>query len=152
MKTAEGDVRGAIENLIYAYAEGLDRGDFDGVGALFADADYGPAGGEAVRGRQAVADLLRASVQLYAGVPATKHVTTNVRVELDGRQAVARSYFTVFQAVDGRAPEVIVQGRYHDRFVADGAIWRFARRTIYMDALGDVSRHLKFDVADFVGR
>jgi 3-phenylpropionate/cinnamic acid dioxygenase small subunit len=152
MPTNAADARTAIENLIYAYAERLDLGDFDGVGALFADADYGPAGAQPVHGADAVARLLRDSVRLHGAVPATKHVTTNVIVEVEEESAVARSYFSVFQAVGSRPPEVIVQGRYHDRFVVDGGRWRFAVRTIYMDALGDVSRHLTFDVGEFVGR
>ena len=152
MSANDAAARAAIENLIYSYAERLDLGDFDGVGELFANADYGPADVTPVHGAGPVTQLLRASVQLHGDSPATKHVTTNVIVELEGEHADARSYFSVFQAVGSAAPVVIVQGRYHDRFVLEAGRWRFERRTIYMDALGDVSRHLTFDVSEFVGR
>ena len=144
------DARTAIETLIYTYAERLDLGDLSGVGELFADASYGPDGSEPLRGAQAVTEIMAASVQLHGGIPRTKHVTSNVIVELGGDHAKARSYFTVFQACDGIALQPIVQGRYHDEFRCSDGVWAFSARVVFMDALGDVSRHLKFDVSDFV--
>lgn len=145
------DARAAIENLIHTYAERLDLGDLDGVGRLFADATYGPDGVEPLRGAQAVTDIMVASVQLHDGIPCTKHVTTNVIVALSNDAATARSYFTVFQSVNDVALQPIVQGRYHDSFRCRDGVWSFAARTVFMDAIGDVSRHLKFDVSEFVG-
>jgi 3-phenylpropionate/cinnamic acid dioxygenase small subunit len=83
-------------------------------------------------------------VQLHGSSPATKHVTTNVIVEIDddGRRATARSYFTVLQALVDLPLQVIVAGRYHDRFVRDEGRWRFAERIVWMDLTGDLSRHL----------
>ena len=143
--------RAAIETLIHTYAERLDLGDLEGVGRLFADATYGSAGIEPLRGAKAVTDIMEASVQLHDGIPRTKHVTTNLIIEISGDTATARSYFTVFQACDGIDLQPIVQGRYHDRFRCGGGQWSFAARVVYMDAIGDVSRHLKFDPSDFVG-
>ena len=56
------------------------------------------------------------------GTPRTKHVTTNLIVEVDddAGTATGRSYFTVLQAVPGLPLQPIVAGRYHDRFVRDG--------------------------------
>jgi 3-phenylpropionate/cinnamic acid dioxygenase small subunit len=145
------DARAAIETLIYTYAERLDLGDLDGVGRLFADATYGPDGAEPLRGAQAVTDIMTASVQLHDGVPRTKHVTSNLIIALSDDSATARSYFTVFQATDDVSLQPIVQGRYHDSFRCRDGEWSFAARVVFMDAVGDVSRHLKFDVSDFVG-
>jgi len=134
----------AIENLLYTYAERMDAGDFPGVAALFYRATYGPAGGPVLSGCAQLEAVLRAMVQLHDGTPATKHVTTNVIVELgeDARSASARSYFTVLQALADFPLQVIVAGRYHDRFVRDDSGWHFVERLVWMDLTGDLSRHL----------
>jgi 3-phenylpropionate/cinnamic acid dioxygenase small subunit len=138
------DAARAIENLLYIYAERMDAGDFSGVAALFDGAVYGPAGGPMLSGCAELEAVLRSMVQLHDGSPATKHVTTNVIVEIDddGRRATARSYFTVLQALVDLPLQVIVAGRYHDRFVRDEGRWRFAERIVWMDLSGDLSRHL----------
>jgi len=85
-------------------------------------------------------------VKLHAdGTPRTKHVTTNVIVEIDDAAgtATARSYFTVFQRTDAVPLQAIVAGRYHDRFARAGEGWRFTDRLIYMDLVGDLHDHLR---------
>jgi 3-phenylpropionate/cinnamic acid dioxygenase small subunit len=148
------DAHHAIARLVYLYAERVDAGDFEGVGALFADATYrAEAGGNvATMDGAGVASTLQAMVILYPSAsgdggrptPSTKHLTTNLIIEIDGDAAVARSYFTVLQSVDGSPMQPIIAGRYHDRFVRDGAggEWRFADRLIFSDLLGDLSHHL----------
>jgi ketosteroid isomerase-like protein len=131
----------ALENLIATYAELVDAGDFAGVGGLFADATF--RGGAAVHGRDAVAKMLRDAVILYDdGTPRTKHVTTNSIIEVSGETATARSYFTVLQALPDLPLQTIVAGRYHDRFARTSEQWRFTERQVYVDLVGDVSRHL----------
>ena len=137
------DDRAAITALIYGYAERIDAGDLAGVAALFADATYRSDRGGLYRGADAVRAVLERVVVLYEGVPRTKHVTTNLVVELAGDAATARSYFTVFQAAPGGPLQAIVAGRYHDRFERAGGGWRFADRLIFMDLIGDLSRHLR---------
>lgn len=140
------DSRRRIEDLLYAYAERIDAGDFAGVGALFADGEIraGEHGG-AIRGAEAVRQLYAATVRLHEdGTPRTKHVTTNVIVEVDeaAGAATARSYFTVLQQLDDFPLQVIVAGRYHDAFVRVDDSWRFSVRRMYVDLTGDVRRHL----------
>lgn len=142
----------AIENLIAAYAEGVDAGDFGAVGALFADAEFAGSGSP-VRGREAVEAMLRATVITYEdGTPRTKHVTTNTIVDVvevaddaggDAGHATARSYFTVLQALPDLPLQPIAAGRYHDRFERTGQRWRFAERRVHVDLVGDVTRHLR---------
>ncbi len=108
------DDRAAIAALILGYAERIDAGDLAGVAALFAEATYRSAQGGLYRGAAAVQEVLERLVILYDGVPRTKHVTTNLVVELAGDTATARSYFTVLQAAAGLALQPIVAGRYHD--------------------------------------
>jgi 3-phenylpropionate/cinnamic acid dioxygenase small subunit len=135
-----------ITALIFGYAERLDAGDFEGLADLFADATLrSNARPNVRRGRSEALALYQDLVQLYDGVPRTKHVTTNVIVEVapEGESAAARSYYTVFQALPDFPLQAIIAGRYHDRFVRRGTAWRFADRLIFVDLVGDLSRHLK---------
>ena len=139
--------RHRIEALLYAYAERIDAGDFAGVGTLFADGEIRAGGeaGAAVRGAEAVRRLYTSTVRLYDdGTPRTKHVTTNVVVEIDdeGATATARSYFTVLQQLEDFPLQVVVAGRYHDAFAQVDRTWRFRVRRIHVDLQGDLSRHL----------
>lgn len=129
---------------MYRYAERMDAGDFAAVGALFDGAVYRAVGGPELVGSAALEKTLRAMVRLYEGVPSTKHVTTNLVVQIDGdgTRATARSYFTVLQALTDFPLQVIVAGRYEDRFTKRDTTWRFAERVVSMDLLGDLSRHL----------
>jgi 3-phenylpropionate/cinnamic acid dioxygenase small subunit len=140
----------AIENLIARYAELVDDGDFAGVGILFADATF-TGGAGSVRGRNAIEKMLRDSLIVYDdGTPRTKHVTTNLVIEVDEEAgtAVSRSYFTALQALGDLALQPIVSGRYHDRFARRDGQWHFVERRVRTDLVGDVSRHLRQAGAD----
>jgi 3-phenylpropionate/cinnamic acid dioxygenase small subunit len=135
----------AIENLIAAYAELVDNGDFAGLGALLADATFSGSG-TPVSGPGAIEAMFQEMLIVYDdGTPRTKHVTTNIIVEVDetAGTAAARSYVTVFQARPGLALQAIVCGRYHDRFERREAQWRFTERRVHIDLVGDVSGHLR---------
>lgn len=135
----------AIENLIAAYAELVDGGDFAGLGALLADATF-TGGRGPVGGRDAVEAMFRDTLIVYDdGTPRTRHVTTNVAIEVDDEAgtAVARSYFTVFQALPDLPLQAIACGRYHDRFHHRDGQWSFLERRVHLDLVGDVSRHLR---------
>ena len=145
------DPRWEILTLIHRYAELIDAGDFDGVAALLGEAELTAAGSDATTvGREAIARLFGATTRRYEdGTPRTKHVTTNVIVEVgqDGATASARSYFTVLQAVPGVvALQPVIAGRYADRFALVEGNWRFVHRHIVPELLGDLSAHLLFEL------
>jgi 3-phenylpropionate/cinnamic acid dioxygenase small subunit len=146
------DDRDAITALLYTYAEAMDRGDFAAVADLFHHARIrvGP-GADDFLDAPAMLELWENTVIRYAdGTPRTKHVTTNVIVDVepDGRQAASRSYYTVFQQVDSGPLHPIISGRYHDRFERVDGEWRFAERDYTLvDLVGDLSQHLRIDVA-----
>jgi len=139
----QAEARAAIEALIFGYAERLDAGDLAGVAALFANATYRSQTGGASAGAAAVQAVLEAAVILYDGVPRTRHVTTNLLIACDGDAATARSYFTVLQAAARLPLQPIVAGRYHDRFARIDGAWRFADRLIFVELVGDLSKHLR---------
>ena len=139
------DARDEITALMYGYAEKLDLGDLAGVAAYFEDATYGPGGGPSIKGGKTLETLLNQIVKLYDGTPRTKHVTTNLMIDVDekGDTATARSYFSVFQGVEGTPLQPIIMGRYHDQFRRGPSGWYFTDRQIFMDLVGDLSRHLR---------
>ncbi|HEX5268371.1 MAG TPA: nuclear transport factor 2 family protein [Acidimicrobiales bacterium] len=151
------DERGAISNLVYAYADRIDAGDFEGVADLLRDAVVSAEGNDAVyRGYDAILGMYTAATRRYEdGTPRTKHVTTNLAVELDegGRKATARSYFTVLQAVPGQlALQPVIAGRYRDGFELGGTGWRFTSRHMIVDLVGDLSHHLLYELPEETGR
>ena len=136
-----------ILNLIHRYAELVDATEFDAVGELFADAAY-DLGRGSMRGDE-VADAMRRAVKLHDGDIRTRHVVSNTIIEFadDGADApaAARSYFTVFQAVEGLPLQPIVCGTYVDTFSDDGlgssTSWRFLTRRVVIDLVGNMSEH-----------
>ncbi|MGH9024524.1 MAG: nuclear transport factor 2 family protein [Acidimicrobiia bacterium] len=137
------EARAEITALIHVYAELLDAGELDGVAALFAEADYGSPNRGRIHGAAQVRKVYDPVILYADGTPGTKHVISNVTIELVGDTASARSYFTVLQALAGLPLQPIIAGRYHDRFALDGGTWRFAERMILPDLIGDLSHHMR---------
>ncbi|ORB69738.1 nuclear transport factor 2 family protein [Mycobacterium scrofulaceum] len=140
-----------ITNLIYTYAELLDRGDLDGVARLFehgriCGVEDGPP--ETVfAGAARVREMYEMATRIYPdGTPKTKHNTTNVQLHIDEAAGTARStsYYCVTQATPELPLQVIVTGHYKDTFARVDGAWRFDTRTMFVDQVGDVSKHLKF--------
>lgn len=135
----------AIESLIADYALCVDQGDFAGVGALFADGVFGGSQGGR-EGSEAVEEIMTATVIRYDdGTPRTKHLVTNMSIEVDEElgTATSRSYFTVLQAAPEQPLQPIVSGRYYDEFRRKDGTWSFARRRVEIDLTGDLSKHLR---------
>jgi uncharacterized protein (TIGR02246 family) len=139
----------AIEALIFRYAQLVDDGDLDGLGALLAEAVF-TGSGASLRGRDEIAGMFHRTVIIHPdGTPRTQHVVSNLVVEVadDRASAAARSYVTVFQALPDAPLRPIAAGRYADRFVRRDDGWRFAARTVDIRLVGDVGRHLRVDRA-----
>ena len=96
-------------------------------------------------GRDAILALYTSTTRIHPdGTPGTKHVTTNLILDIDdgAGTASARSYWTVLQAVPGLPLQPILAGRYHDRFERDAGRWHFTERRYLVDLVGDVSHHM----------
>jgi ketosteroid isomerase-like protein len=142
----------AITSLIYTYAERIDAGDFAAVAELLSHATLTFEGfGEAVNGREAIERVYTRSTRRYEdGTPKTKHVMTNVVVDVaeDGATAVSRSYYTVLQAVPGElALQPVIAGRYRHTYQKVDGHWRVATMHIIIDLIGDLGHHMLFDLA-----
>ena len=142
----------AVTKLIYTYAERIDAGDFAGVAEIFAHATLTFEGfGDAVAGPAAIEALYTRTARRYEdGTPRTKHVMTNVMVDVadDGESAASRSYFTVLQAVPGElALQPVIAGRYRHTYARVDGRWRVATMHITIDLKGDLGHHMLFDLA-----
>lgn len=136
-----------ITNLLYRYAEAIDSGDFDSAAALFAHARL-KVGDDAETDAAGMLALWRRLIIIHPdGTPRTKHVVTNPIVGIDGDAATCRSYYTVLQQTAGFPLQVVVSGRYHDRFERVDGRWRFTYRDYTLiDQYGDLSHHLSQDI------
>ena len=139
-----------IENLIYTYADRIDAGDLEGVAEMFSDAEIvAPAQGNRTAGYDEVLAMYQQACRIYqpTGTPLTKHITTNVVIEVDeaGTTASSRSYFTVVQATEALPLQPIISGRYRDEFRKKDGDWHFTRREMHVDLIGDCSAHLLYD-------
>jgi ketosteroid isomerase-like protein len=142
-----------IENLLYTYAERIDAGDLEGVAELFTHGRIwgspDPTPEQVIEGRDRILALYRGSTRIYPdGSPHTKHLTTNVIIDVHeaGDTASARSYYTVLQKVDDAPLQPIISGRYRDTFQRLDGHWWFDTRIMLVDLVGDLSRHLLFDL------
>lgn len=125
----------ACERLVYAYARALDLGDLSGAADLFA------ANGsmarpmtpdQLVQGREAI----RAALLTRPKSLLTKHLTTNVMIQVDSREAATGlSYLTMIATTPGaqeRPPFLsngpIYFGEFKDRFIREQGVWRFQER------------------------
>ena len=135
-----------LSNLIARYAELIDAGDLDGVSELLAHAAVGAGDSSSLlAGKEAILALYVSTTRIHPdGTPGTKHVTTNLILDIDddAGTASARSYWTVLQAVPGLPLQPILAGRYHDRFERADDGWRFVERRYLVDLVGDVSHHM----------
>jgi len=135
----------AITNLINMAAARTDDGDFDAVGALFADASFAVAGGPRVTGSQEVAALQSSAVARHEdGTPRTHHVVSNLSIWVgdDAHTARAESRFTAFQATEKLPLQPIATGSYIDEFELASGEWRFTSRLVRTVLAGDLSQYL----------
>jgi hypothetical protein len=129
------EIERACERLVYAYARCLDLGDLSGAADLFATngAMARPmTPDQIIQGREAI----RAALLTRPKGLLTKHLTTNVVVDVESRDtASGSSYLTMIATTPGaddRAPFVsagpLYFGEFKDRFVREGAAWKFLQR------------------------
>ena len=137
-------------DLLYRYAELIDAGDYEGIGEHLAHAVITTDGSDhETRGADKVAAMYHATTRKYEdGTPLTKHVITNPIVEVadDGLSGTCRSYYTVFQKAGDAPLRPIINGHYRDEFEKVDGDWRFSRRHMGVDHIGDLSLHLLIDL------
>jgi 3-phenylpropionate/cinnamic acid dioxygenase small subunit len=131
-----------IGDLMFRYAELFDTGQFDEFAALFEHGKWHKAEPGAAAARQWITD----NVLLYDGLTRTKHVTTNVVIDVDEEAgtATAAAYVTIFQALPDFPLQPIFSGRYQDRLTRIDGGWHWTERRVINDLYGDISRHVRY--------
>ena len=155
MTNHEVDARHQVCNILYRYAEAVDDGDFVSLRQLFKHCEI-HAGGTLYHGAAGIEKMFSTFTMFYNdmgdrvkvpeehGKPGTSHIISNPIIVFapDGNIAEARSRYSVFQARPGFPLQLIIQGRYLDRFQCVAGVWRLMRRSYRMDSVGDLSHHL----------
>lgn len=119
------DDRSQIENLLALYAQRLDNAEFENLGELFAKGSVsitgGPQDGLSARGSADSEALYRRIIQLApeTGTTGTRHMITNIRIEMDGVNARSHCYFAVLQQTATLTLQIVASGYYEDRFSRD---------------------------------
>jgi hypothetical protein len=133
----------AIHEIIMTYAEHIDEGRFAEAAALFEHAtlriDHRSV---EYRGAAETEKFFAARRVFEDGSPRTRHLYTNLVIEVDGDRAEARYYATAFQQTDELPLQPIACGRYIDQFERVDRKWRLADRLITQFLLGDRSQHV----------
>ena len=136
-----------IRKLMNQYCYFIDNGDFEAFGRLFEHAVWIAEGQEP--GEDSLSNII-----IYAdGTPRTKHISSNVTIEVDEAAGTAKghSYVTVFQQPEAFPLQPIFSGKYFDEFEHVEGNWRFARREIKNSLIGDMTAHLKNPSATIPG-
>ena len=121
-----------IQQVLATYCRGIDRCDKQLLKtAYWPDAleEHGIFTGNAMEW----ADFI---VPLIGTMKMTMHAIGNSLIDIDGDQADAETYVNAYHLMDdpaGGQTEMIVAGRYLDRFERRQGEWRIARRTFVMD-------------------
>jgi SnoaL-like domain len=138
-----------IANLVYGLAEAIDDGNHDRIESLFGDAIFQLGDREPRVGGAAFRRTIERSAIHYDGRPHTLHVVTNLQIDVDepAGEARSKSYVTVFQALPDFPLQAVLTGRYHDEFaIGHDGVCRWTSRRMYMDHIGDTSRHTTTDL------
>lgn len=138
-----GPTEQGVANLIYGLAEAIDDADGPRIEELVGSATFRIDDLAPVTGGARVRQLIEQGTTLHDGSPRTQHVITNLAVTIDrvAASAASSARVTVLQAVDGDPPlQVVLAGRYDDRFAWTDAGWAFVERHLQVTLRGDTSR------------
>ena len=121
--------RQQIADVIYCYARGIDRMDFDLVRSCYHPDAYDDHG--SVRGN--VDEFVSAAKRFLSRWTATQHFMGNMLIEVDGELARAETYAVAYhrrEDVEGNGKDDIMGIRYVDRFEKRNGDWKIAYRVV----------------------
>jgi len=129
------EIERACERLVYVYSRALDLGDMSAAADCFA------ANGSMARPMMPDAviqgrETIRASLLTRPKTLLTKHLATNVMVDVESRDSASGlSYLTMISTTppaDGKPPYVsqgpLWFGEFKDKFVRENGVWKFLER------------------------
>jgi SnoaL-like domain len=122
----------ALQKLVHAYCRAVDRGDFELLRSLY-HYDATDAHGEFSSG--AADDFLASLEAAHPYVRSMQHNVTTVNFAVSGHHAEGEIYTIAthtFKAGD-RDVDVVVGGRYLDKYEKRDDTWKFTERAIVTD-------------------
>ncbi|MFA5938114.1 MAG: nuclear transport factor 2 family protein [Sinimarinibacterium sp.] len=122
----------ALYELIMAYANAADRHDHAKMRALYHEDAIDDHGHFAKGPAMEFIDKLPA---IQANMDILHHNVTTVNLKLDGDRAEGEVYILAFHKVkDGGAGyDVLIGGRYFDKYEKRDGVWKFSHRAIVAD-------------------
>jgi hypothetical protein len=135
MEVDEALARLEIQKVLWTYARGVDRADYDCMSSVYhpeATDDHGVFNGLGTDFARRLADNHETS----SGGGVGQHHITNIMIEMDGENdARVESYFLAFHphAETGVPNLGIAAGRYLDHFQRREGTWKILARRVVMD-------------------
>ena len=122
----------AIHELVHAYCNAADRHDHEKMRALYHE-DAIDEHGHFARGL--AHEFIDKLPQIQAPMAILHHNVTTVNLVLDGTRAEGEVYVIAFHQVrDGeRHYDVLIGGRYFDKYERRNGVWKFSHRSIVAD-------------------
>lgn len=121
--------RAAIHDVLVRYCDCIDGRDIDGLARdVYTEDAVDDHGWGPWEGVTAILDGLRPVLDRFGG---TAHLLSNVRIDVDGDEARARSAVTAWHWATGNdrgTADFVAVGVYEDRFVRTDAGWRITYR------------------------
>ena len=128
------EIERACERIVYAYSRALDLGDMSAAADFFAEKGSltrPMAPDTVIEGRETI----RASLLTRPKTLLTKHLATNVMIDVEGRDSArGLSYLTMISTTPGDATAPFVSqgpiyfGEFKDRFVREHGVWKILER------------------------
>lgn len=125
----------ALQHLAWAYCHAIDRRDYALLRTLYHDDAIEDHGAMFCGGPDAYVAWLPS---MMAGWAATVHSIGNMLFLIDGDSAegelqTVAYHRTIATAMTILAREIVVGGRYLDRYLKRDGVWRFFRRSLVLD-------------------
>ncbi len=117
----------AIRSVIYSYCRAIDRCDTALLLSCYHPGAYDDHG----RFKGPVEEFAPWVMELLATMERTTHSIHNILIRVDGNTAGSEAYFVAYHRVDDR--DLMVGGRYLDRFEYRSGNWRIANRRVVID-------------------
>lgn len=120
---------GAIRDLAAAYSDAVTHLDAVRAAAVYAEDGCVVVMGRETRGRAAIEQGMR---ETFAAFELLQLIAHAPQISLDGDTAQARWSTVELTVRRGAAHFGVIMGRYEDRLVREGSVWRFRERVFTM--------------------
>ncbi|MCY4044897.1 MAG: nuclear transport factor 2 family protein [Cellvibrionales bacterium] len=118
-----------IQELVYKYCRAVDRRDYASLAKLY-HTDSIDEHGEMFTGSGA--DFVKWLPKILTEMKLTSHTVTNHLITIQGNIAEGEVYCHAYHITNDNQ-EIIIGGRYLDKYIYNGNFWQFTHRKIVMD-------------------